>query len=114
MVAGAEAGWLRTREQGVEVRVRVVTHASREKVDGFYGDRLKVRITAPPVAGEANRALVRLLARLARVPAGRGRVVAGLRDRSKTVLLGCDRPAEAAARLRRAVGTDVDKSRKGA
>lgn len=114
MATDGEPGWLRTREQGVEVRVRVVARAPRDKVDGFYGDRLKVRIAAAPVAGEANQALVQLLARLARVPASRGRVVAGTRDRSKTVLLGCDRPAEAAARLRGAVAAGVDKSRNGA
>ena len=60
-------------------------------------------------AGEANDALVKLLARGARVAAGQGRVVSGPRDRSKTVFLHCDEPAEAAKRLRAWVATAIDK-----
>jgi uncharacterized protein len=103
------AGWLRLRESAIEVRVRVTARASREGIDGFYGDRLKVRVNTPPVAGEANEAVVRLLARAAGVPPGRGRVVAGPRDRSKTVLLECADPRASAQRLRERVAAAIDK-----
>ena len=108
MTALAE-GWLRIREQGIEVRVRVVPRASREGIAGFYGDRLRVRLTAPPEGGEANQALIRLLARAARVPPGGGRIVAGAKDRSKTVLLACAEPEKCAHRLRDAVVAAIDK-----
>lgn len=101
-------GWLRLRESGIEVRVRVVPRASSERIEGFHGDRLKVRLTAPPTGGEANDALVRLLARAARVPPSRGRVVAGQRERSKTVLLECADASAAAERLRASVAVAVD------
>lgn len=101
-------GWLRIRETGIEVRVRVVPRASSERIEGFHGDRLKVRLTAPPAGGEANDALVRCLARAARLPPSRGRVVAGQRERSKTVLLECSDAVEAAERLRSAVCVAVD------
>lgn len=105
---GLESGWLRVREGGVEVRVRVVPRASRERLEGFYGDRLRVRLTAAPTDGEANDALVRFLARTARVPPSQGRVVAGQRDRSKTVLLVCSDAGAAALRLQAAVAAAVD------
>jgi uncharacterized protein YggU (UPF0235/DUF167 family) len=108
---GLADGWLRLREGAIEVRVRVVPRSSREGFDGFYGDRLRVRLTAMPEGGEANDALIRLLARAARVPPSRGRVVAGARDRSKTVLLEAAEPRKAAETLRGAVIVAVDKRR---
>jgi uncharacterized protein (TIGR00251 family) len=88
------------RRTGVEVRVRLNPRASRDRVDGLYGDRLKIRLTAAPVAGEANEALIRFLAKAARVPPSRGRIVEGARDRSKTVLLESPTPRQTADRLR--------------
>jgi len=38
-----------------------VPGASRSEIAGILGDRLKVRVAAPPEAGKANRALLDLL-----------------------------------------------------
>jgi hypothetical protein len=107
-MATPAVGWLRLRDRGLELRVRVMPGTSRVGFDGLYGDRLKVRITAPPVGGAANEALIRFIARALRVAPSRGRVVAGARDRSKTLLFECEDPAAAAERLR-AVLAAVDK-----
>ncbi len=52
---------------------------------GVHGDRLKLRISAPPVDGAANRHLCRYLAELFDVPAASVRLVRGERGRDKTV-----------------------------
>ena len=52
--------------------VQVVPRASRERLGPVHGDRLKIQLTAPPVDGAANDALVPLLAR-ALGPAARRR-----------------------------------------
>jgi len=70
---------------------------------------LKVRLTAPPVGGAANAALLKLLAKLAGFAPSHARIVAGTRDRSKTVLIECPDPALVAARLRRLIGAVIDK-----
>ena len=41
----------------------MVPGASRSGIAGVLGDRLKVRVAAPPEGGKANRALVELLSR---------------------------------------------------
>lgn len=47
----------------VMLRVKAVPGASRESISGLLGDRLKVRVSAAPEGGKANKAIARLLAR---------------------------------------------------
>lgn len=79
--------WLKVREHGVEISVRVVPRSSVDRADGLYGDRLRVRLTAPPVGNAANESLVRLIAKAARVAPSRVRIVLGERGRSKLVFI---------------------------
>lgn len=102
-----ETAWLIVRRTGVEVRVRLNPKSSRDRIDGLYGDRLKIRLVAPPVDGQANAALIRFLAKALRLPPTSGRVVEGARGRSKTVLFETDDPAAAAERLRSAAAKPV-------
>lgn len=42
--------------------IKVVPGAARDEIAGPLGDRLKLRISAPPQDGQANQAVCRLLA----------------------------------------------------
>lgn len=50
------------------VAIRTQPGASREKVVGRVGEDWKVAVSAPPVDGKANKALIALLASLCGVP----------------------------------------------
>jgi uncharacterized protein len=65
--------------------VRVQPRAARSEIAGLHGDALKVRLSAPPVDGAANAALVELLAEALGVPRRCVRVVSGMRSRGKVV-----------------------------
>ena len=73
--------WRRETEDGFEVDVWVVPGASRDSVDGTHGERLKVRVTAPPEDGKANQAVGDLLAAHFGAPAA---LVRGHTSRHKT------------------------------
>jgi uncharacterized protein len=60
-----------------------VPGASRSEIVGALGDRLKIRVTAPPERGRANEAVVALLREW--LGAREVEVVAGLASREKTV-----------------------------
>ena len=76
-----------TERAGGAVRfaVRVQPRSSRSAVEGVHGGALRVRLSAPPVDGAANEALVELLAGALGVARRAVRVVAGAAARGKVV-----------------------------
>jgi uncharacterized protein (TIGR00251 family) len=84
---------------GVRIRLRVQPRASRNEVAGEHGDALRVRLTAPPVDGAANEALVRFLAERLGVTRSAVRLVAGASGRSKVVEIDGVGEVQARARL---------------
>ena len=94
-----EVPWCQDAPDGVILRVLVQPKASRARVGPVQGDRLKVAVTAPPVEGAANEAVVKLLAKTFGLRRGAVTLRAGQSGRRKTLLL---RGATAAA-LRRKV-----------
>jgi uncharacterized protein YggU (UPF0235/DUF167 family) len=84
------------------IAVRCTPRASRDELAGVRDGALIARVRAPPREGEANRALCRLIAARAGIPASNVRVVRGLRGRDKLVAVkGLDQDA-----LLRALGAD--------
>jgi uncharacterized protein (TIGR00251 family) len=71
--------------RAVTFAVRVSPRASRSQILGEHSGALKVSLAAPPVEGEANRALCELLAKRLSVPKSAVRIVGGLRGKSKIV-----------------------------
>lgn len=55
--------WIQSAGDDTLLRIKAVPGASRDALAGPLGDRLKIRITAPPEAGKANKAICKLLAR---------------------------------------------------
>ena len=72
---------------GVSLRVRVSPRASRDELAGERDGALVVRLTAPPVEGQANEALVRFLARRLDVAPSSVSVARGAKGRDKVLLV---------------------------
>lgn len=65
------------------LHVRVQPRARQNEVVGWQDGTLRVRVTAPPQDGEANRAVSRLLAETFGVPISRVVLVRGAASRDK-------------------------------
>ncbi|MDD4753286.1 MAG: DUF167 domain-containing protein [Desulfitobacteriaceae bacterium] len=70
---------------GVIFNIKVQPRAAKNEVAGLIGDALKLRITAPPVDGAANDAVIKFFADFFRVPKKGVTIVSGLTSRQKTI-----------------------------
>ncbi|MEO7021037.1 MAG: DUF167 domain-containing protein [Ktedonobacteraceae bacterium] len=68
----------------MRVSVRVVPRSSKNEIT-WDGDTLKVRLTAPPVDGAANEALITLLAGRLGLPKRALQIVQGATGRQKVL-----------------------------
>ncbi len=95
---------LRQRDDGtIELDVQAVPRSSRDEVGKPHGDRLKLHVRAPPVEGEANEAIVRLLADVLELPRQAIRLVRGQTGKRKTLrIAGLELDA-----VRRALGLSL-------
>ena|SRR5215510_10269729 len=69
----------------VRLLVKAVPGARRDEIAGRLGERLKVRVAAPPEGGKANQAICDLLAAALGVRARDVLIVAGQSRAEKTV-----------------------------
>lgn len=82
----------------VRFRVRLTPRGSRDEVDGVVDGVLHLRVSAPPVGGAANGALIRLIARELGVSRTSVRLVAGAAGRQKLVAVDGLAPGDVLAR----------------
>lgn len=96
--SSSELPFLHSTPHGVRIEVLVQPRASRSRLVGVHDGRLKIQLAAPPVDGEANAALIELLARLLGVPRRDLSLASGETSRRKTVdVLGVSMEAAGAA-----------------
>ncbi len=70
---------------GVTFAVRVVPRSSRNQIIGVEGGALKIKLTAPPVEGAANAALIEFIAEWLGVRRSAVSIVSGDKARNKIV-----------------------------
>lgn len=86
--------YLREEKDAVYFKVRVQPRASKNGVAGLFEDAVKIRLTAPPVEGEANEACRAFLAGLLRLPRSQVELVSGHTGRNKMVKVAGVRAAD--------------------
>lgn len=73
-------------KKGSALAIRVTPRASRNEIVEILADgSVKIRLTAPPVEGQANVALIQFLSEILDVSPSRIEIVAGATGRDKLV-----------------------------
>jgi uncharacterized protein len=93
------SGFAKDVADGCTLAVRVHPGARKNRVTGIHADAVKIALTAPPVDGKANEALIAFLADALRLPRARIVIVAGLTSRTKMIRITGKSAAEVAAAL---------------
>jgi uncharacterized protein (TIGR00251 family) len=75
----------KAEESPVSLSVRIQPRASKNEITRMDDGRLKIRLTAPPVDGAANEALVKFLADQFHVGRSQVEIVSGHTGREKVI-----------------------------
>jgi hypothetical protein len=94
------SSYLRESDDGVVLTVQVQTRASSDIIVGPHGDKLKIRITAAPVAGAANKHLLKFLAKKLKISRGRIYIKTGDTSTTKLIVVRGISAAKISERLR--------------
>ncbi len=94
-----DADFAKDVADGCTLSVRVHPGARKNGVTGVHAGALKISLTAPPVDGKANEAVIAFLADALHLPRARVALVAGATSRAKMVRITGKSAAEVAAAL---------------
>lgn len=84
---------------GCTLAVRVRPGARKNDVAGIHAGAVKISLTAPPLDGRANEALIEFVADLLRVPRARIALVSGTTSRMKLLRITGKSAAEVQSAL---------------
>ena len=77
--------WYTFDNDDLILSLRIQPKASSNELAEIMGDERKLRITAPPVDGKANKHIIALLAKMCKVAKGDVSIVSGELGRNKRV-----------------------------
>jgi len=96
--------------QGTVIRVKVVPRSSRSRLVGFEDGIWKLKITSPPVDGEANRGVTAFLAKCLGIARRKLEIVSGEKSRLKSIRIeGLDQGVVQETLARHVSGTAKEK-----
>ncbi|MCK4728638.1 MAG: YggU family protein, partial [Desulfobacterales bacterium] len=79
--------WIQETPEGVIFKVIVQPRGSKNEIIGLQSDALKIRLTAPPVEGAANKMCIEFLAKSLKVRKSDVEIVRGQRSKTKKMLV---------------------------
>jgi len=79
--------WIQETLEGVVFKAAVQPRGARNEIVGLKGDTLKIKLTAPPVEGAANRMCVEFIAKALKVRKSDVAIIRGKGSRTKQVLV---------------------------
>lgn len=83
----SEPLWYHWSEKSLTLRLKIQPRTSRCEVSGLYGDRMKIKLTSPPVDGAANEELIAFLSKSFGVAKSKVQLLRGETSRDKDCLI---------------------------
>jgi uncharacterized protein (TIGR00251 family) len=80
--------------ESILLKVYLQPKSSKNEIVGPYRDGIKIKVTAPPIEGKANEALVRILSREFGISLSRIEIIKGHHSREKTLRISGVAPQE--------------------
>ena len=75
----------RKKDEGIVIRMKVLPRSSKNEMAGKADGAYRIKLTAPPVEGKANKALINFLAKKTGLSKRNFQIVSGEHSRNKAV-----------------------------
>ena len=79
--------YIKENNSGVTLKIFIQPRSSKNMIAGLHADALKIKLTAPPVDGAANKMCIQYLAKCLKVPKSSIEILSGHKSRTKRLLL---------------------------
>lgn len=81
--------WIQETPEGIVFKIVVQPRGAHNEIVGLQGDALKIKLTAPPVEGAANKMCIQFLAKALKVRKSDVIILRGQGSRTKKILVRC-------------------------
>jgi uncharacterized protein (TIGR00251 family) len=85
---------------GIILNILIQPRSSKNMIAGQHGDTLKIKLTAPPVGGAANKMCIQYLSKWLDIPKSSIEIISGHTGRTKRVLLRLENDEKDRQRVR--------------
>lgn len=82
------------------LKLKVIPSSSRDSIEGWLDDRLKIKVMAPPEKGKANKAVIKLLQKSLSLDKASITLESGSTSCHKSIVIECDDGAIMLDRIR--------------
>ena len=83
----SEIDFIQPHPEGLVLKIFVLPRSSKNMLAGRHGDALKIKLTAPPVEGAANKMCITFLAQYLGLSKSSLEIVSGHTGRTKLILV---------------------------
>ncbi|MBC2713966.1 MAG: YggU family protein [Desulfobacteraceae bacterium] len=80
---------IKKTDTGICFKIYVQPKASKNTIVGLHDDALKIRLTAPPVDGAANKLCIKYLSKITGISKAAFEIASGHTSRTKQILIHC-------------------------
>jgi uncharacterized protein (TIGR00251 family) len=78
---------IQENSRGITFKVFIQPKSAKNMIAGLHGDAIKIKLTAPPVDGAANKMCIQYLAKCLNVSKSSLEIISGQTSRTKQILL---------------------------
>lgn len=79
--------FVKKSSKGILFKVFVQPRSSKNVITGVYGDAIKIKLTAPPVNGAANKMCIKYLANILNISKSKVEIISGHTNHTKHLLV---------------------------
>ena len=92
--------FIQENNNGIIFNAFIQPRSSKNMIAGRHGDALKIKLTAPPVGGAANKMCIQYLSKWLNIPKSSIEIISGHTGRKKRVLLRLENDEKVRKRIR--------------